>query len=157
MAANDFRASNPVLIAPSAWRKWAINDRLYVQQGAYTTGDSQMHDIAAANGKIVCSGAQVSRIAAVNHEFSFTPLWWPKFVSALAPQDRRHLTGLAMERGVPRYLTVTACADRPQAWKDGTRGGGAFDAQKGNVIRAGLGFPSSPRPIDGRFGCASKA
>ncbi|MGE4013564.1 MAG: TIGR03032 family protein [Alphaproteobacteria bacterium] len=127
-------------------------DRLYVPQVAYTTGDLQVHDIAvAANGKIVFANTLFSCIAAVNEEYSFTPLWRPKFVTALAPEDRCHLTGLAMEHGLPRYVTVSARTDRPQGWKDDTRSGAVIDAQKGDIVCEGLSFPSSPRVIDGRL------
>ena len=49
--------------------------------------------------------------------YSFTPHWRPPFISALAPDDRCHLNGLAMVDDRPRYVTALGTSDSPQGWR----------------------------------------
>ena len=48
---------------------------------------------------------------------NFIPRWKPRFVSALAAEDRCHLNGLAMENGRPRYITCLGETDTLRGWR----------------------------------------
>ena len=80
-------------------------------------------------------------VAEVSDAHNFVPLWRPPFISRLAPEDRCHLNGLAMEDGaalchagrpVGRGATAGATAGRTPEWSSTSRAtrrrAGAFDA-----------------------------
>ncbi len=122
-------------------------DRLYVPQAAYTTGEVGAGDLALArNGSIVFACGLFNCLAAASEAFSFAPLWRPHFISDLVPEDRCHVSGMALVDGVPRAVTVTARADAAGAWKAEIMGGGAvFDVQTDAVVAEGLSMPTAPR------------
>lgn len=126
-------------------------DRLYVPQVAYVTGDVGAQDVAiAGNGEIVFSSALFSCLATVDEAFSFAPVWQPPFITRLAAEERCLLTGFALERGAPRYVTSAARTDTRHGWRaDAAAGGCVIDANSGEVISEGLALPSAPR-IDGK-------
>lgn len=122
-------------------------DRLYVPQAAYTTGDLRTHDVAiSGNGTIVFVNTLFSCLATVSDRYSFTPIWWPPFVSEVAPEDRCRLMGLAIADGVPKYVTAAAETDEREGWRASVSDGGCVvDAQSNNVIARGLSLPGAPR------------
>jgi uncharacterized protein (TIGR03032 family) len=128
-------------------------DRLYIPQVAWTTGDLDVHDLAVdRNGRVVFVNTLFSCLATVSDSHSFTPLWQPSFISKLAAEDRCHLNGLAMEDGVPRYVTAVAQSDAPDGWRDHRRDGGCIiDVTTGKILAEGLSMPHSPRLHEGRL------
>ena len=123
------------------------HDRLYVPRIGYTTGDLDLHDIVVeADGRVVFVNTKFSCLATFSERDSFTPLWRPPFISRLAPEDRCHLNGLALEDGRARYLTAVSTSDVADSWRDRRRDGGVvLDVRANRVIAAGLSMPHSPR------------
>jgi uncharacterized protein (TIGR03032 family) len=128
-------------------------DRLYVPQVGYTTGDVDIHDVAVdTNGAAVFVNTLFSCLATCSVRYSFTPLWRPPFISKLAPEDRCHLNGLAMQDGRPRYVTACATSDVVDGWRhQRVRGGVVVDTDTGEVVCDRLSMPHSPRLIDGQL------
>jgi uncharacterized protein (TIGR03032 family) len=128
-------------------------DRIFVPQLAYTTGDVDAHDVAVdAEGRPVFVNTLFSCLAYPSEAKSFRPIWRPPFVSKLAPEDRCHLNGLAMnEKGTgPAYVTAVAETDVADAWRDRRLGGGvAIDVAANQIAIRGLTMPHSPRVYDG--------
>ena len=122
-------------------------DALYVPQVVYTTGDLDIHDIAIdEEGKPLFVNSLFSCLATVSCEYSFVPLWKPPFISKLAPEDRCHLNGLAMEKGKPRYVTCVSQSDVTDGWRDDrNQGGVVVDVQTDEIVVNGLSMPHSPR------------
>ncbi len=122
-------------------------DRVYVPQVAYTTGDVDIHDVAVdVSGRPVFVNTLFSCLATVSETHSFAPLWQPRFISRLAAEDRCHLNGLAMQNGVPRYVTAVSRSDVADRWRDHRRDGGILiDVESGEIVAAGLSMPHSPR------------
>jgi uncharacterized protein (TIGR03032 family) len=84
--------------------------------------------------------------------YSFVPRWRPPFITALAPQDRCHLNGLAVVDGLPRLATALGATDSPAGWRERKRDGGVLiDVPTGEVIARGLSMPHSPRWHAGRL------
>src|SRR5262249_56141027 len=84
---------------------------------------------------------------------SCTPLGRPPFVSRLAPEDRCHLNGLALEDGRARYATAVSRSDVADGWRERRRDGGVvIDVRTNAVVAAGLSVPPSPRGYRRRRG-----
>jgi uncharacterized protein (TIGR03032 family) len=93
-----------------------------------------------------------SCIATVAERSSFTPVWWPPFLSKLAAEDRCHLNGLALDDGRPRFATAVSVSDVVDGWREGRRDGGVvLEIPSGRVVVSGLSMPHSPRLYRGRL------
>jgi uncharacterized protein (TIGR03032 family) len=128
-------------------------DRLYVPRTGHTTGDLDIHDVAMEKtGRVVFVNTKFSCLATIDERDSFAPLWRPPFVSELAPEDRCHLNGLALEDGQARYATACSTSDVADGWRDRRNDGGVvLDISKNAVIFSGLSMPHSPRLHGGRL------
>jgi uncharacterized protein (TIGR03032 family) len=128
-------------------------DRLYVPRVGHTTGDLDVHDIAAdADGRPIFVATRFNCLATTSERDSLTPLWRPPFVTGLVAEDRCHLNGLAMEGGRPRYATAISTSDVTDGWRDRrTDGGVVIDVDSGAVVARGLSMPHSPRLYRGRL------
>jgi uncharacterized protein (TIGR03032 family) len=129
------------------------HDRLFVPTLGHTTGDLDTHDIAVdGSGRLVFVATRFSCIATVAERSSFTPLWWPPFLSKLAAEDRCHLNGLALDDGRPGFATAVGVSDVVDGWREGRRDGGVvLEIPSGRVVASGLSMPHSPRLYQGRL------
>ncbi|MFN6978035.1 MAG: TIGR03032 family protein [Gemmobacter sp.] len=128
------------------------HDGVFVPRTAWFTGDVQAHDVGHGPGGLpLFVNTAFSCLAAIDEGSSFRSVWKPPFISALAPQDRCHLNGLACDAaGWPRYLTAAAETDAPRGWSEQREGAGVvIDAQSGETLCRGLTMPHSPRLHDG--------
>jgi uncharacterized protein (TIGR03032 family) len=128
-------------------------DALYVPRLAWITGDLDIHDVAfGANDRPVFVNTRFSCLATASDGYSFRPLWWPKFISRLAPEDRCHLNGMAAQDGHPRYVTAVAVSDVADGWRDRRADGGVLvDVESNEILLSGLSMPHSPRLHQGRL------
>ena len=87
-----------------------------------------------------------SCLSSLDDKHSFVPRWRPKFISALAAEDRCHLNGLAIADGRPKYVTALGETDTEQGWRPGkTTGGVIIDVETQEVVTRGLAMGHSPR------------
>lgn len=128
-------------------------DRLYVPLTGYTTGDIDVHDIAVdGTGQVVFANTLFSCLATVSARYSFKPLWQPPFISRLAAEDRCHLNGLAMQDGMPAFVTCIGRSDVNEGWREHRQHGGLVLAvANGETVCAGLSMPHAPRWYRGRL------
>jgi len=126
-------------------------DKLYVPRTAHTTGDLDVHEIAVENsGRIVFVNTKYSCLATLDPVQSFKPLWCPSFISKLAPEDRCHLNGLALQDGRPKYVTAVSRSDVVDGWRERREEGGIIiDIETGRAITEDLSMPHSPRAVGG--------
>jgi uncharacterized protein (TIGR03032 family) len=126
-------------------------DRVFVPRVSYVTGDINIHEIAVeASGRLVFANSRFSCLATLSESQAFKPLWKPKFVSRLAPEDRCHLNGLAMEDGRVRYVTCCSTGDSIESWRGSQQqrnGGVLIDIESDAVVAEGLSMPHSPRVV----------
>jgi uncharacterized protein (TIGR03032 family) len=128
------------------------HDACFLRRGAHTTGDLRIEDMAWAGDELWFVNTLFSCLCTrdVGHHFALR--WKPPFVSALAPEDRCHLNGLAMVEGRPRFVTALAATDTPQGWRQHLGDSGVvLDVASGEVLCRGLSLPHSPRWHDGRL------
>ncbi|MEM7193088.1 MAG: DUF4915 domain-containing protein, partial [Pseudomonadota bacterium] len=89
-----------------------LYDSCYVPRELFVTGELDAHDVGLLkDGRIVFVNTQFNCLASPSSQHSFTPLWKPPFISKIVKEDRCHLNGLAMEDGVPRYVTAVSKSD----------------------------------------------
>lgn len=158
-------ANDDMLLMGSRWQVWRFQnalakgqtaksyDRLYVPQVAWTTGEIAANDVAlAGSGQIVMASSLFNCIVVTSDEFSFAPVWRPRFISELVPEERCRLSGFALVDGVPRFATVGAITDEPEGWvREIANGGCVIDVRTNEVIAHGMSLPSAPRLHNGRL------
>jgi uncharacterized protein (TIGR03032 family) len=125
-------------------------DANYIPHSIHFVGDSLLHDVVHSalllgeTHEVVFVNTNYSTIAALDSKHSFRPLWIPKHVSRLAPEDRCHLNCIGIRDGAISYATVFSCTDTAEGWRVAKPGSGAvIDIASGEVICAGLTKPHS--------------
>jgi uncharacterized protein (TIGR03032 family) len=129
------------------------HDACFLPRGSHFTGDIQVHEMAWGTGaELWFVNTRFSCLCTRDARYSFVPRWQPPFITALAPEDRCHLNGLAMEDGLPRAVTALAVSDQRDGWRPHQRDGGVVvDVPTGAIVCRGLSMPHSPRYHDGRL------
>ncbi len=120
-------------------------DSLYLPRATYYSGNVDMHDIAYSEKGILAVNTSFSCLALVNGVHNFQPVWKPSFISELVSEDRCHLNGLVVEKGIPKYVTALGTTDTQQGWRQNiTSGGVLIDITTDNILLEGLAMPHSP-------------
>jgi uncharacterized protein (TIGR03032 family) len=128
------------------------HDSCFVPRACRITGDVRVHELAWAGDELWLVNTRFSCLASLDADHSFVPRWRPPFVSALAPEDRCHLNGLAVRDGAVRFATALGATDSPAGWREGKAAGGVLIAvPEGALAATGLSMPHSPRWHDGRL------
>jgi uncharacterized protein (TIGR03032 family) len=123
------------------------HDACYVPRRIHVTGDIDIHEMAyGANDELWIVNTRFCCLCTLDAAHSFYPRWRPSFVSALAPEDRCHLNGLAMMNGRPKYVTTLGETDTAGGWRANKANGGLLiDVETNEVLLRGLSMPHSPR------------
>jgi uncharacterized protein (TIGR03032 family) len=129
-----------------------VHDAVYVPHRSWITGGLDVHDVGLLpDGDPAFVATLFSCLATVSGHHSFRPLWQPRFVSRLAPEDRCHLNGMAMDRGKPAYVTAVGRSDVADGWRDQRVSGGVLiDVKTSEIVAQGLSMPHSPRMHGGK-------
>ncbi len=158
-------ASGSSLVLATGWQIWRMEnvlkpgqrfqdcDACFVPRVAYITGDLDAHDVVLdQDDRVIFVNTKYSCLATLDPVHSFDPVWTPSFISKLAPEDRCHLNGLAMEQSLPRYVTSVSQSDGVSGWRDRRSTGGCIlDVNTGDVLTDQLSMPHSPRLHDGQL------
>jgi len=142
--------------APAALRDAEGNkqphDICFIPRRAYVTGDISVHELAFINDELIALNTRFSCLCTPSDSFSFTPGWRPPFITELAPEDRCHLNGFAIdERGI-RYLSALGETNTKEGWRANKASGGIImEYPSGKVICRGLSMPHSPRLYGGQL------
>lgn len=130
----------------------ATFDGCYVAHTSRHTGRIMGHDLGWGHEGLWIVNTLFSCLCTLDDAHSFVPRWKPSFISQLVDEDRCHLNGMAIENGVPRYVTALAETDTAAGWRaDKARTGCLIDVRSGDVIARGLAMPHSPRVRDGKL------
>jgi len=122
------------------------HDSCYLPRAGHVTGDIRIHEIAFAENELWIVNTRFSCLCTIDRDHSFVPKWRPNFVTALAPEDRCHLNGMALVDGKPRYVTCLGKTDTPGGWRDNkAQGGMIIDVKTHDIYADGLSMPHSPR------------
>lgn len=124
----------------------------YTPRISYYTGPLDIHDLYLTSKGMLAVATKFSCLATFTTETSFKPIWTPKFITELRPEDRCHLNGLAMDGEVPAYVTMLGTGDRAGSWREKiTTGGQIVRVADHEVLSAGLGMPHNPRLVGNRL------
>ncbi len=124
----------------------------FVPKTSAYTGSIHGHDLAWGHEGLWVVNTLFSCICTLHEEYSFVPRWRPRFISQLIDQDRCHLNGLAMEHGVPRFVTAMAESNEPAGWRPTKATSGVvMDIPSGETIARGFAMPHSPRVYQDRL------
>ena len=128
------------------------HDAAFMPRTHHVTGDIRVHDLAFSNDELWVVNTRFSCLATLDGVHSFVPRWRPGFVTALVPEDRCHLNGLALVDGEVRFVTALGTTDTAGGWREHKADGGVVvDVPTGEIVAAGLSMPHSPRWYRGRL------
>ena len=128
------------------------HDELYAPQQVNITGDIDIHEMAWGADGLWIVNTKYGTLCTLDANMNLTPHWQPHFISALRPEDRCHLNGLAMVDGKPKYVTTFGETDIAGGWRENKRDGGILmDVETNQVLSRGLSMPHSPRVYDGKL------
>ena len=127
-------------------------DALYMPRMTYHTNALDIHDLSfGENERLFAVNTLFSCLISLDSDYNFTPYWTPPFISKLSSDDRCHLNGMAMENGLPRYVTAFNQGDSPQSWRENlTTSGILMDVRNNELLADDLAMPHSPRIYDGK-------
>jgi uncharacterized protein (TIGR03032 family) len=148
------------------------HDACFLPRSAHVTGDVQIHEmayvsrsrvsprlgervsekLAYADDELWFVNTRFSCLATHDPDHSFAPVWRPKFISQLTPDDRCHLNGLGLVNGRPRWVTALGETDTAGGWRENKKSGGILiDMDSNEIVARGLSMPHSPRWHAGRL------
>ena len=127
-------------------------DSCYLHRNTHITGNIDIHEMDWANDELWFVNTRFSCLCTIDLAYSFLPRWQPPFISAIAPEDRCHLNGLAIVNNHPKYVTALGNTDDPQGWRENKANGGiVIDIETNEIICQGLSMPHSPRWYQGKL------
>ena len=127
-------------------------DAIFLPRTTFHTGDLNAHDVVFEADDLLLVNTRFSCLARLSRDFSFMPVWKPKFVTDLVPEDRCHLNGVALRDGKAKYVTALGTTDSPGGWRENkSHGGVLIDVETDQIILDKLSMPHSPRWHDGRL------
>ena len=128
-----------------------VYDGCYLARACHVTGEIRSHEIEWSGNELWIVNTLFSCLCTLGPHHNFVPRWKPRFVTALAAEDRCHLNGLALENGRPRFVTCLGESDTQDGWRPGKAAGGCLiDVPSGQIVVRGLSMPHSPRIHQGR-------
>jgi uncharacterized protein (TIGR03032 family) len=144
------------------------HDACYLPRSAHVTGDIQIHEMAycsrvspkletqvsekLAYEDLLFVNTRFSCLAVHDPDHSFAPVWRPKFISQLTPDDRCHLNGLCVVDGRPKWVTALGETDTAGGWRENKKSGGILiDIDSNEIVARNLSMPHSPRWHAGRL------
>jgi uncharacterized protein (TIGR03032 family) len=126
-------------------------DGCFLARTARFTGEIQSHELAWSGDELWVVNTRFSCLCTLDEQHSFVPRWRPKFISAVAPEDRCHLNGLAMAFGRPKFVTALAETDGKEGWRPSKATSGCLiDVESQETVIRGLAMPHSPRVHAGK-------
>jgi uncharacterized protein (TIGR03032 family) len=128
------------------------HDAAFLPRHSIVTGQIAVHEIAWVGTELWVVNTRFSCLCTLDPNYSFVPRWRPPFVTALSPEDRCHLNGLALRDGKPAYVTALGATNASADWRATKATGGVLmDVASSEVISRGLSMPHSPRWHDNKL------
>jgi uncharacterized protein (TIGR03032 family) len=127
-------------------------DTAYFARRSHQTGNILCHEIGWVGKELWIVNTRFSCLCTLHPSCHFAPRWKPPFITALVPEDRCHLNGLATANGMARYVTALAETDSREGWrKEKAKGGCLIDVVHNTIVSRGFAMPHSPRLANGKL------
>jgi uncharacterized protein (TIGR03032 family) len=137
------------------WQLWRFVDalagvpdfstrRMLLAQSAHTIGLVGASDLAVTTAGPVLASSLFSCLAVPDDRLAFRPVWAPPWVTALRPEWRTGLSGMAVRSGLVDAVTVASKSDEPGG-EGALTGGGLVLTTDGEEMVGGLTWPRQPR------------
>lgn len=128
------------------------HDACFIPRTSFVTGDIRGHEMALAGEELWVVNTRFSCLCTLSLHYSFVPRWRPPFITALAAEDRCHLSGMTVVNGQPRYVTALGETDTQEGWRPTKVDGGILiDVPSGEIVSRGMSMPHSPRVHAGKL------
>ena len=137
------------------WQLWRFVDawagapgpsggRLLLPQSGHTLGLVGASDLVVTDaGPMLCSSL-FSCLVVPDERLAFRPVWAPPWVSALRPEGRSGLSGVAVRHGLADAVTLAARSDEPEPDR-ALHGAGLVLTFDGEEVVGGLTAPRHAR------------
>lgn len=127
-------------------------DRAYFVRKSHFTGNIMCHEIGWVERELWIVNTRFSCLCTLHPTCHFATRWHPPFISAVVPEDRCHLNGLATFNGQARYASALGETDTHSGWRPNKATGGCLiDIPNNAVVARGLAMPHSPRVANGKL------
>ncbi|HEV3385913.1 MAG TPA: TIGR03032 family protein [Gemmata sp.] len=127
-------------------------DTAYFARKSHFTGNLLCHEIGWVGKELWVVNTRFSCLCTLHPTCHFAQRWRPPFITAVVPEDRCHLNGLAISEGQARYATALAETDSKEAWRANKATGGCLiDIPNNTVVARGFAMPHSPRLANGKL------
>ena len=106
-----------------------------------------VHDVSLGGEqhRVVVANTSYSTLATLDATHSFRPLWQPRQISRLVPEDRCHLNCIGVRDGAVARVSLFATSDR-EGWRTAARDAGVIvDVPSQEVVCSGLAKPHALR------------
>lgn len=124
-------------------------DVLFWPKESWTIGHVDLHDMYAHEGITpIFVNTLFSCLSTLDKKYSFKVIWKPDFISKLRPEDRCHMSGMAVDpvKKIPRYITALGKTNSYEEWRlDYHSGGILMDIATNETVLDKLSLPYSPR------------
>ena len=130
-----------------------VYQRSYSPRSIHFTGDLDTHELDFdQHGQPLFVAARYGCVASLSPVHSFKPVWQPKFITQLTPEDCCHLNGLCMDQGELKYVSMFAATAEPQGWRNlPFNSGQVWSTSDQEAVCTGLVQPHSPRLYNGEL------
>ena len=128
------------------------HDACFLTRAAQHTCDISVHEMAWGKQELWVVNTLFNCLCHMSSSHNFIPRWRPPFIDALAAEDRCHLNGLAMQNGMPKYVTVLDQTNVKGGWRPNkAKNGCILSVETGAVVVGGFAMPHSPRVYQNRL------
>jgi uncharacterized protein (TIGR03032 family) len=127
-------------------------DTAYFVRRSHFTGNLMCHELGWVGKEVWIVNTRFSCLCTLHATCHFHPRWRPPFISALVPEDRCHLNGLATSNGQALYASALGECDVKTGWRATKATGGCLiDIPNNVVVARGFAMPHSPRVANGKL------
>jgi uncharacterized protein (TIGR03032 family) len=127
-------------------------DYFLVPRRSHITGGIAAHDIHYVGDELYYINTAFSCICTLDPAWNFVPRWKPKYITALASEDRCHLNGFCVDETGPRYVTAFSATNEAGGWRPVKKTAGILmDYRSKEIICEGLCMPHTPRLYNGEL------
>ncbi len=122
------------------------HDLCYLVRKSFFTNNIHVHEMSWGGNELWVVNTLFSCLCTLDDNYSFVPRWRPPFITELAAQDRCHLNGLAMQDGMPKYVTAMSQTNVAAGWRENKATTGVVvEVTTNEIVCHGLCMPHSPR------------